>query len=894
MPLAAGTRLAHYEILDSLGAGGMGEVYRARDTILSREVALKILPAAVAADPERRARFGREARTLAALNHPHIAQVHGFEDSGPTSALIMELVAGEDLSQRIRRGPIPFDEAIAIARQIGQALEAAHDQGIVHRDLKPGNIKLREDGTIKVLDFGLAKALEIGAAKAESSAQLANSPTITSPASLTAGGVILGTAAYMAPEQAKGKAVDKRVDIWAFGCVLYEMLTARKAFAGDDVSDTLASILKSDVDYSGVPPKSIRLIRKCLEKDPKRRLHDIADAWDLLDDHAPVAAQTTRQAWLPWALAALFLMSTAALLAMRLLQAPVAPSSVRFQVAPPPKTNFEIYVALSPDGKRIAFTAVNADHVTAIWVHDLELLEAHQLPGTEGAWSPFWSPDGKYLAFAVDRALKKIDVNGGQPQTIAEITGSQVGLGSWNRDGTIIFGTRGVGPIRRIPAAGGKIEDVTSIDPSRGETLHAFPAFLPDGRRFLYFRGSTKPEFQGVYLGSIDKPADQQDPRLVAPATLGPVQFSTGPSGDRLLVFRDGIVTAQPFDMSRGQVSGDALNLAEHIGNSGSFAFFSAAAGVVVYRTGVATSNFEAQLTWVDRRGTALGTVGGRLSVAREPAAVAISPDGKQAAVMIVATTLNNDLWTVEFARGIPTRVTFTQASETGGVWSPDGGRLAFRSGFGVTNFDIFSKDLNGTSDEAPMMTPPMRGVPTDWSADGRFLFFSRGVNAGGDLFAFDVKAKKPTAILESPFDELDPHLSPDGRVLAYVSNESGSDEVYLRPFTVAADGTPSLGPKWRVSNAGGVSPKWRRDGKELFFRSLAFDVMAVDVVTKEGSTQTALPHKLFSTPGVFAWDVAADGQRFLLSMPLAANTNADAPPDPFTVVLNWESSVKR
>jgi len=898
MALAPGSSVGHYRIVGSLGAGGMGEVYRAHDTKLGREVALKILPDSVSADPERRARFAREARALAALNHPNIAQVHGFEDPSTSSgqaALIMELVEGEDLSERIRRGPIPYDEALAIARQIGEALQAAHDRGIVHRDLKPGNIKVREDGAIKVLDFGLAKALDQGSGIGDQgSGDLSRSPTITTPA-MTLHGVILGTAAYMSPEQAKGRVVDKRADIWAFGCVLYEMLTGRKAFAGDDVSDTLASILKSDVDWTGVPPSAQRLLKKCLEKDPRKRLHDIGDAWDLLDDQAArVEPAPSRSSWLPWTLAALFLLSTIALVAMRFMEPFVAPSSVRFQLGPPPKYNFDIYVALSPDGKRLAFTAAGADRVPTLWVRDLELLEARQLPGTEGAWSPFWSPDGKFLAFSVARALKKIDLNGGPPQTIAEVPGDFVGVGSWNRDDVIVFGSRISGPIRRVPAAGGKVEDVTVLDSSRQEATHSFPVFLPDGRRFLYWRGSSRPGFAGVYLGSLDKPADQQDPRLIAAATMGPIGLASGPSGNLLQVFRDGVVLSQTFDVNSAEVSGDLVTLAEHVGSSGSFGFFSVIGDVFVYRTGTAAQVTIEQLTWVNRKGEALGTVGEPLAISRGQGAVAISPDGKQAAVMILPGGPNVDLWTLEFARGIATRITFTDAAETGPVWSPDGSRLAFRSG-APNALDIFSKDLNSTADEAPVTAPPMRGVPSDWSADGRFLLFGRGSPATAtDLYAFDTKSKSMTPLLQTSFDEANGQLSPDGRILAYTSNESGTPEIYLRPFTVSADGKPAVGPKWRVSTAGGSFSRWRGDGKELFFRGPDGEVMATDVTTVAGAIQTGLPHKLFAAAGVVGWDSTADGQRFLMSIPANPRQAADATPDPVTVVLNWQAALKK
>ena len=898
MPLAAGSRLAHYEILDSLGAGGMGEVYRASDTKLSRQVALKILPDAFSSDPERRARFAREAKSLAALNHPHIAQIYGFED-GQTSALVMELVDGEDLSQRIKRGPIPFDEAIAIAKQIAQALAAAHDQGIIHRDLKPANIKLREDGTIKVLDFGLAKALETGSGVKQGSSELSMSPTITSPANVTAGGVILGTAAYMAPEQAKGRFVDKRADIWAFGCVLYEMLTGRKAFAGDDVSDTLASILKSDVDYTGVPPRAIRLLKRCLEKDPKQRLHDIADAWDLVDDGAPpsTAQPSAPRNWMPWAIAALFLLSTAALLASRFLEPVVTPDTVRFQILPPQKYRFDIYVGLSPDGRRMAFTAVNADGIPSIWVRDLERLESRQLTGTEQAWSPFWSPDGKFIAFGQDRYLKKIDLSGGPPQTITEVPGASPGMGAWGKDGTIVFGARGSGPIRKVSATGGTISDVTAIDGSHQETTHAFPIFLPDGKRFLYWRGSTRTEYSGVYLASIDKTPDQQDKRIITAATLGPIGVVRGPSGHQMLVCRDGVVLAQPFDVDSATASGDVVTIADHVGSSGSFAFFGTGGDNFVYRTGTATSISNSQLTWVNRKGETIRAVGEPMTIAASANAVAVSPAGDQAAIMRLPATIQPDIWTVEFARGIATRITFDESADVGPVWASDGSRLAFRSGTARV-FDIFTKNLN-SADEAAPLSPDKdkktRGVPSDWSKDGRFLLFTRGTaERASDLLAFDIKGKSEVMLLSTTFEERDAHLSPDGRTLAYESNESGAFEIYFRPFVVSADGKPALGPKWRVSTAGGSSPRWRADGKELFFRGATGEVMAADVLTRNGAVQSDLPHKLFTMNGATAWDAAGDGQRFLMSIPVTLRADTEVPIDPLTIVLNWQSALRK
>ena len=885
MPLAVGARIAHYEVTGSLGAGGMGEVYRARDTKLVRDVALKILPDAFASDAERRARFGREAKTLAALNHPNIAQVHGFEESGATSALVMELVEGEDLSQRIRRGPLPYDEAIAIAKQIAQALEAAHDQGIVHRDLKPGNIKVRDDGTVKVLDFGLAKALEPAVARADSGAEIMNSPTITSPAGVTLGGVIIGTAAYMAPEQARGRVVDKRADIWAFGCVLYEMLSGRRAFAGEDVSDTLASVLKSDVEWTGIPRAATRLLKKCLEKDPKKRLHDIGDAWDLIDDGTPwTPAAPPSRLWVPWAIAALVLLaSTIGLAVLHFTEAPVTPASARFQIAPPPKTGFDIYLALSPDGRRLAFTARDEKGVLQLWVRDLESLEARPLPGTEGAWSPFWSPDSRFLAFAVERTLKKIDVTGGPPQTIGDAAAT-VGMGAWSPDGAIVFGTRGAGPLRKVPASGGSPENLTSVDASAGETFHAFPFFLPDGRHFLYFRQSLDPEVQGVYAGSLDLAPDQQSRTRLTHATMGPIYTAGGDTG-RLLFLRNATLMAQAFDPASLRVTGEPTPVVERVGSSGSFGYFSASStDVLAYRTGSATAPNLNQLTWMNRKGQTIETVAEPGNYTNSANALALSPDARHA-IVAISPTPSADLWLLEFARAIQTRLTSHEAADVSPVWSPDGTSAVFRSNRPGPG-SVYVKDINGNADESVLFPSTQRFTPTDWSHDGRFVSLTRDTL---DLWVLPLEGTKvPMPLLETRFNETAARWSPDDRWLAYASDETGENEVYLRPFAVAADGKPGLGTKWRVSTDGGAQPRWRRDGKELFYRNGAGAVMAVDVTALNGKVQTGLPHQLFipSPLSTVGWDVAPDGQRFLFSLPVDQAVNAD----PITVVLNWQA----
>jgi serine/threonine protein kinase len=565
MTVSPGTRIGPYEIVAPLGAGGMGEVYRAKDSKLKRDVALKVLPEDVANDPERLARFQREAEVLASLNHANIAHVYGVEDR----ALVMELVEGEDLSQRIAQGPVPVDEALPIAKQIAEALEAAHEADIVHRDLKPANVKVRPDGTVKVLDFGLAKALEHGAGNGKLGA-LANSPTITSPA-MTMGGVILGTAAYMAPEQAKGKPVDKRADIWAFGCVLYEMVTGRRPFEGEDVTEIIAAVVRTDPDFTRVPATLKRLLKQCLQKDPRRRLRDIGDVWTLLDEEAGPISPTHARGWITVGLSAVALIATvvASVLAYRQFRdqpPPPLPIS-RLHIALPagaaPDLNFQI----SPDGRRLAYVGRASDGVLSVFLRALDDLDARSLPGTEnvGTGSVFWSPDSRWLVFSNQGRLKKLDaIDGGPVQTIADVTGSGVVGGAWNRDGTIVIGTNpgprpGSGGPFKVAADGGPITPVTTIDANRQELGHRFPTFLPDGRRFLYLRTSYDPEQSGIYVGDIEKPPDAQSPTRVTATPIGPVVWLPAASGEpsaagRLLFHRESSLLVQPFDLQTFQL----------------------------------------------------------------------------------------------------------------------------------------------------------------------------------------------------------------------------------------------------------------------------------------------------------------------------------------------------
>jgi Tol biopolymer transport system component len=887
-----GQRLGHYEILSRLGAGGMGEVYRARDSKLDRDVALKILPDAFASDPERRARFVREAKTLAALNHPHVAHIYGVEESATTSALVMELVEGEDLSARIARGPLAFDEAVAIAKQITQALESAHEQGIIHRDLKPANIKLRDDGTIKVLDFGLAKALEPASARGDSAApELANSPTITSPAGATLGGVILGTAAYMAPEQAKGRSVDKRADIWAFGCVFYEMLTGRRAFAGEDVSDTLAAVLKAEVDWSGVPRQAIRLLKRCLERDPRRRLHDIADAWDLVDESAPAtSAADRRMPWLPWAVAGALLVASVALAVPYFATVPT-PFSVRFQVEAPPNTELGPYFSLSPDGRRLAFTAVDDKRTTHLWVRSLESLDAVKVQDSEGARSLFWSPDSRHVAFTAGTSLKRVDVTGGLPQSVATVP-LNAGAGDWHPNGVMLIGSRGGGPIQRVSASGGTPVDVTELDTAGREIAHAFPRFLPDGRRFLYFKQSAARDLMGIYLASLDVQPSQQPADLLVETSSGPYFVASSRDGlrtrHRLLFAKESALMAQMFDPGRGQILGDAMTIAERLGTSGAMTFFAASDDVLAIRTGQRSTPNNFQPAWVDRNGQTIETIGEPGPYGTGPYAIALSPGGRHAAaVMTSAGTSETDLWVLDLARGVRNRFTYSNGSQGSPRWSGDGTRIAFRSS-GANSAGVFEKALDGAAETALIDT--MRFVtPTDWSSDGKFLLYGVRPNnvPPDDMAILSIESGQSTTLIESPFAELAARFSPDARWIAYESDESGEREIYVRPLTVLPHGKPTVGPATRISTKGGTQVRWRGDGRELFYRDASGAIVSVDVTTNGRSLDVGLPKRLFSpTAGAGSWDVTRDGQRFLLLVPVE-----DLSADPITVIVNWSAT---
>ena len=869
----------------------MGEVFRARDTKLNRDVALKVIPDTFALDPDRVSRFTREAQVLASLNHPHIAAIYGFEDSGAIHALVLELVDGETLAARIARGPIPINEALPIARQICEALEAAHEHGIIHRDLKPANIKLRADGSVKVLDFGLAKAME---PVSTDGASVTDSPTITTPA-MTQSGVVLGTAAYMSPEQARGLPVDKRADVWAFGVVLYEMLIGRRPFDGQTVSDSLASVLKDEPNWDSVPARARLLLRRCLEKDPKRRLHDIADARIEIDEvlagtgegHQVLAPcpRPWQQAQVAWSVAAVFLLVAVAFgfAVYRRGVADATPTVRSTILAPdgtfigaPTITGQGLSLALSPNGRYLVFVATGSDNRSRLWLRSLDGNSPESLAGTEDGVRPFWSPDSRSIAFFSlnDRKLKRVDVTGRQVLTVYENPQLSGGGGTWSADGEILFVYASVETnspaILRVADSGGIPVPATTID-ARAERRHIAPVFLPDGRHFFYTSIPTTGPLS-VYMGRLDGPE-----KVLMLRDAANVQYVPG----RLLFVRGTTLVAQPFDAERRVLTGEGAPIVEGLAidtTSRAGEFSASATGVLAYQAGM--SGGVSQLTWFDRTGKATG-------VLSEPAdynSVNLSPDGTRAAVSLRDANRNMDVWIVDVARSVRTRLTFDPADDAIGVWSPDGTLIVFDSAR-TGRRDLYRKAANGSGSEDIIDASPISKLPTSWSSDGRFLLYnspSTTPQTGNDLWVLPlVGQQKPYRFLQTSFNEGRAQFAPDGRWIAYASNESGRNEVYVASF-------PGPGGKWQVSSGGGGSPRWRRDGRELFYMALDGNLMAAAVNSRESVFEVVAVRALFKPRmrdqfNGLAYDVTADGERFLVNTLIDRTASSS-----ITLVVNW------
>jgi Tol biopolymer transport system component len=894
MALASGTRLGTYQIVGLIGAGGMGEVYRAVDTRLERQVAIKILPDVLRTDPERGARFGREAKLLAALNHPNIATIHGLEQVNGEQFIVMELVEGETLADRIARGPLPIHEALPIAKQIGEALDAAHEHAIIHRDLKPANIKFRPDGTVKVLDFGLAKAFTTEQ-YSPSPPALTNSPTLTSPINVTGVGVLLGTAAYMSPEQVRGRAVDKRADIWAFGCVLFEMLSGTRAFASehDSVTDVLAAVLKSEPDWSALPadtPGAVRkILRRCLTKDPRERLRDIGDLrFDLRDGEAcDTSTATPHLAFnrLAWMLVAALGIASLALASAFLwtVTRPAEPPAVYRSVILPPTGNadaaaseartgvprFGRGLALSPDGQQLALVAPGLDGRLVLWVRRLDGTSTRPLPGTESASSPFWSPDGRHVAFVAEGKLKRIEVSGGPVLTLTE-RARNFSTGTWNRDNVVLFA--GDGTIFRVPAGGGAASPVTSRD-ATVESPHDSPFFLPDGRHFLYAVTEAGGGAGSVYVGTLDS---GERVKLVAGGSLP--AYANG----FLLFVRDDTLMAQRFDADRLELSGEPLPLAEQLlvggAPSSSGVFAVSQSGVLVYQSGVISRSI---LVWLDRNGKALGT----LTEPRAFSYVQLSPDGRQLAVSVSDEALRTrDIWLYDTIRGGQTRLTSEATDDFSPTWAPSSDRVAFAARRSVDqSLNVYETSANGTGGEKRLLDRDGVEIPTSWSADGRFVLFQTP-SPGADIMVLSLDDGNASPLVSTRFTEGSAQFSPDGRWVAYSSNETGRTEVYVMPFQ-------RTGPRTPISTEGGGSPRWRRDGKELFYLRGDNTLVGVAVTLSASSLEVGQTTPLFNAEMrtvSMPYDVAGDG-RFIVNRSLDAAT-----PAAITLVVNWPASLEK
>jgi Tol biopolymer transport system component len=856
----------------------MGEVYRASDTRIGREVAIKV------SAEQFTDRFDREVRMIASLNHPHICHLY---DVGP-NYLVMELVDGPTLAERIKQGPIPLDEALAIARQIADALESAHEKGVIHRDLKPANIKLQTDGTVKVLDFGLAKQMRESDAISSD-----NSPTLS--IGMTQAGMILGTAAYMPPEQARGKRVDRRADIWAFGVILYEMLTGERLFVGETVPDTLIEVATKEPDLNRVPAKVRKLLGRCLQKDPKRRLRDIGEAWFLLEDQpaekAAVAPLPARigAVWVALAICSTLALATLAFIHFR-EPGPTPPSRVQFEIAAPANVTLGPYLKLSPDGRRIAFVAITKNRGT-LWVHDTSTGDSRALIPADSMdtinVSLIWSPDSRFIAFAQGNRLKKVEASGGPVQTVCELPPGTFNAGDWNRDDIILFGSMPL--LYRVSAAGGTPIRLANAGE---ETTDSMPTFLPDGRHFIYLRDKSGSAESGIYLSSLDAKPDETPKRLVSTSWEATVVPAVDSRKGYLLFMLESTIFAQPFDEDRLELTDSAVPIAEQVGTSGGrWAAFSASAnGALVYWRG-GNSGLNLQLTWTDRKGTSAGTAGESGSYRN----MSMSPDGSRAAVIRQTQALANqtDLWLVDlFRNDAGTRFTFNTAMGKP-LWSPDGSRIVFGSRREGA-IDLYEKPVNGAREEGLLLKTGRSKNPSSWSRSGFLLYSEFSPETKNDIWVLPMEGdKKPVPFLRTPYNEDEASFSPDGNWVAYRSNESGRDEVYVRAFSPpSAAGTSIAGAKFSVSTSGGMNPRWRSDGKELYYAALDGKLMAVDVTLNpvfRAGTPVPLFMALRATNNGILWDATEDGKRFLFAAAVEQNT-----PSTFTMVLNWQAGLKK
>jgi serine/threonine-protein kinase len=880
MPLTAGQRLGPYEILAAIGAGGMGEVYRARDSRLDRDVAIKVLPEGFARDADRLARFEREAKALAALNHANIAHIHGLEEFAGVRALTMELVEGEDLSQRLRLGPIPIVDALPIAKQIADALEAAHEQGIIHRDLKPANVKLRPDGVVKILDFGLAKASDPAGA---SSADLMNSPTLTARA--TQMGVIVGTAAYMAPEQAKGRAVDKRADIWAFGVLLFEILTGRRGYDAEDASETLAAVLTREVDWTllpaETPPRIRALIRDCLVRDPKQRLRDIGDARRVLDQAIggapdPVAAGSSSavttgpagflQRALPWTIAAVALLVAGGAV-WKAISAGAAPDRIvtRSKLSVKEQAGF---VELSRDGTRLAYTTIGLRGST-LAVRQMDQFEGQSLPGIDRAAFPIFSPAADWIAFgATDgKSIKKTPVTGGASITICE--GNFLDGGAWGDDDTIVFARPG--GLMRVSANGGTPQVLTTVNAAKGEIRHSRPQFLPGGRQVLFTLTSDSADSPQFAVLDLQKGGY----RTVAKGGSGGRYAPTG----HLTFVRGATLFAVPFDVAHLTVTGTEVPVVDSVsvtGPAGSADYAFSQTGVLVYTEGLTQGG--SSLAWVDRKGAPQPLPG---QLARSWGTGRLSPDGRRVANGILGGR-GADIWVVDLSRGTSTRLTFDQADQNlTAIWSPDGRRIVY-TGAKDGKTGIYSVPADGSGQ--PELVIQGGGVPKSFTPDGKTLLYTQGGSDRSRIMVLSMTGRatpdQPRLLREASAADTDAQVSPDGKWVAVTSNETGQPEVYVLPF-------PGPGPKVQISTQSGQRPRWAKNGRELFYWTYPATTL-MSVLIQPAPFSPSAPREMFKAFVGTTWDVTSDGDHFLIETPGTQGGTT------FATVTNWFDELRR
>jgi eukaryotic-like serine/threonine-protein kinase len=901
MTLPSGTKLGPYEIQSPLGAGGMGEVYRARDTRLGRDVAVKVLPEHLSSNSDLKLRLEREAKAISSLNHPHICILHDVGSQNGMEFLVMEHLEGETLADRLHRGPLPLNEALSFAIQITGALDKAHAHGVIHRDLKPANIMLTKSGA-KLMDFGLAKPAGAVSVAANAGPYTPSTPTMNiatlsaDASTLTQKGTVVGTFQYMAPEVLQGTEANAQSDIFSFGCLLYEMITGRRAFEGKSQLSVLGAILDHEPERisvlnPGLPPRLDETVHRCLAKNPEQRYGCIHDVRIQLEGIAQAASQSqspleqppssSKLAWLIAAVAALIAVSIAA---AYLLQAPKPASLVQSSIVPPPGTSFVTMLpssgppVLSPDGTRLAFTARDTKGKVLLYVRSLASSAAQPLSGTDDAMYPFWSADGRQLGFFADGKLKKIDAGGGPAQDVCDVGAARGG--TWNQDGTILFTPSTTQAIMRVSAAGGTAEPVSKLDSERSENSHRWPTFLPDGKHFLYWARSSKgPHEDVIYIGELGSAKTKMLMQSDSIAT-----YASG----YLLFLRDQALMAQPFDLKRLELSGDPVLVAQQVGFNGATAhplFTVSQTGILVYQSGNIQSGWD--LLWLGRDGKPAGS----FPQSDRYIGPVLSHDGKRVVVGIFTGSAGvGDLWIYDLERGTSTRLTFGPANNSRPVWSPDDKTIYYASSSkGIPHISAKAADGSG-SERVILETANVVEGPASISPDGRYLAYLRkdlAKDVGTHIWVLPLFGDgKPFPILQDTWSENSAEISPDGKWMAYVSNESGRNQVYITPF-------PGGGAKWEVSKDGGSSPKWRGDGKELFYLDNSDSIVAVELAVSSNAIDLGVPHTLFQAVGIQRdygpYDVTSDGKKFLINSGNIAHGG-----EPLMLVQDWQAAIKK